>query len=147
MTIIVWDGVTLAADKQATQSDLARKVKKIRRIRGNLVGASGQWDLAQEMFDWFAQGAKREAWPATQRTDDKWVGLLVITPNRKILKYESSPIPIDFTANKRYAFGSGRDFAYGAMEMGADARAAVLAASKFDINCGMGVDTLTLEAR
>jgi ATP-dependent protease HslVU (ClpYQ) peptidase subunit len=147
MTVIVWDGVTLAADKQATQSDLARRVKKIRRIRGNLVGASGQWDLAQEMFDWFAQGAKRETWPATQRTDDKWVGLLVITPSRKILKYESSPIPIDFTANRRYAFGSGRDFAYGAMEMGADARAAVLAASKFDINCGMGVDTLTLEAR
>lgn len=147
MTVIVWDGVTLAADKQATQSDLGRKVKKIRRIRGNLVGVSGQWDLAQEMFDWFAQGAKREAWPATQRTDDKWVGLLVITPRRRILKYESSPIPIDFTVERRYAFGSGRDFAYGAMAMGASAREAVLVASKYDINCGMGVDTLMLEER
>lgn len=147
MTIIVWDGVTLAADRQATQSDIARKVKKIRRIRGHLVGASGQWDLAQEMFDWFAKGAKAEEWPASQRKDETWVGLLVITPKGKILKYEQAPIPMDFSMNRNYAFGSGRDFAYGAMAMGADARDAVRVASQFCTGCGMGVDTLTLEAR
>ena len=144
MTVIAWDGKTLAADKQATQSDMRRAVKKILKIKGNLLGASGDWDRAQEMFDWFAQGADREKYPWFQKEDDKWVGMLVITPDRRILKYERSPIPIDFSLEGVYAFGSGRDYAYGAMAMGANARKAVLIASRYDTGCGLGVDTLTL---
>lgn len=44
-----------------------------------------------------------------------------------------------------YVFGSGRDFALGALAMGASAYEAVKAAITFDITCGIGVDTLTLD--
>jgi hypothetical protein len=59
MTVIIWDHKNgqLGADKQATQSDLVRRVTKIRRINGHLCAAAGDWDLAQEMFHWFEQGA------------------------------------------------------------------------------------------
>jgi hypothetical protein len=49
MTVIVWDGKTLAADKQATQADLKRKVTKIHRLRGHLVGVSGDWDRGRRV--------------------------------------------------------------------------------------------------
>ena len=149
MTIIVWDGTTLAADKRAIQADLHRTVTKIRKIRGHLCGCTGDLDLAQEMFEWFENGATKETLPACQRTDDKWQTFVVVTPDKRFLKYERSHLPIDYTEEVLYrgwyACGSGRDFAYGAMHMGANARLAVEIASHYCGSCGSGVDTLTLE--
>jgi 20S proteasome alpha/beta subunit len=144
MTIVVWDGSVLAADKQATTNDLVRKVTKIRRIRGNLVAVSGDWDRGQEVFDWYESGAEPEKMPAFQKTDD-FVGLLVITPDKRILKYERSHVPMDFSEEDWFCMGSGRDYAYGALYMGATAPIAVMAASAFSSSCGHGVDILTLE--
>lgn len=145
MTIIVWDGRMLAADKQVTTSGLRRKVTKIFKIRDHLVGFSGDFDLAQSLKYWFQSGADIEKYPTFQSDSDKFVGMLVITPDREILKYERSPHPIYMTENKTYALGSGRDFAIGAMAMGANAVEAVSIASIFDSGCGMGIDCLTLE--
>jgi len=43
------------------------------------------------------------------------------------------------------AWGSGSDFARAAMAMGAKAEQAVRVASRFSIDCGLGVDALTPE--
>lgn len=145
MTIIVWDGETLAADKQATTNDLVRKVTKIRRIRGHLVGVSGDWDRGQEVFDWFEKGAEPEKMPAFQKVTDDFVGMLVITPDKRVLKYERSHVPMDFSEEDWFCMGSGRDYAYGALYMGADAASAVMAACAFSPSCGEGVDILRLE--
>lgn len=145
MTIIVWDGTTLAADKQATNSGLKRKVTKIHKINGCLIGFSGDFDYAQTMRKWFENGADVEKFPKHQEDDNKWVGVLVITPERKIFKYERSPIPMDFTEGGAMCIGSGRDFAFGAMAMGADAVKAVQIASAYEASCGMGIDVLTFE--
>lgn len=145
MSIIVWDGKTLAADKQATHSDLKRRVTKIRRIRGHLVGVSGDWDRAQELLQWFEQGADVEKIPSFQKTADDYVGMLVITPDRRVLKYERTHVPMEYSEEDCYCMGSGRDYAYGALFMGANAESAVRAAITFASSCGMGVDTLTLE--
>ena len=108
MTIVVWDGSVLAADKQATTNDLVRKVTKIRRIHGNLVAVSGDWDRGQEVFDWYEKGAEPEKMPAFRKTDD-FVGMLVITPDKRILKYERSHVPMDFSEEDWFCMGSGRD--------------------------------------
>lgn len=148
MTVVVWDGKTLAADKQASQGDLRRTVTKIRRIRGHLCAVAGDWDRGQEMFDWFEKGADTESVPHFMRTENDWVSLLVITPDGRCLKYERSPYPMDFTESVEkdgfYAFGSGRDFAIGALAWGASASGAVKVANIHCPSCGMGVDTLTL---
>lgn len=148
MTVIVWDGKTLAADKQATYGDIRRTVTKIRKIRGHLCGASGDWDRAQEMFDWFEKGADPEKAPQFMRTADDWVGFIVITPDGRCLKYERSPYPMDFTESVEedgfYVMGSGRDIAIGALAWNAPAEEAVKVASIHCSSCGMGVDKLTL---
>lgn len=145
MTVIVWDGETLASDKQATNSGLKLTTTKIFRIRDHLVGFSGDLDFAYAMRTWFENGADPEKFPKHQEDDNKWVGMIVITPDKKVLKYERSPYPMDFTEAKYLCIGSGRDFAFGALAMGADAYKAVMIACLYEASCGMGIDTLKLE--
>lgn len=147
MTIIVWDGKTLAADKQVSDGDVKVKVTKIRKIRGALCGAAGDWDYAQALFNWFKDGAIPDNYPDSQKDKDDSVEMLVITSDKRILKYEQSPYPMDFTEAGKHACGSGAEVAYGAMVMGADAIRAVEVASEMLTTCGMGVDTLTFEDR
>jgi ATP-dependent protease HslVU (ClpYQ) peptidase subunit len=138
----------LAADKQATQSDMRRTVTKIRKLRGHLCAVAGDWDYAQDLFTWFEDGADARILPAFQKTDQNWVAFLVITPDKRVLKYERSAYPMDYTESVKkdgwYVFGSGRDYAVGALAMGATATEAVKIASKYCISCGCGVTSLTL---
>lgn len=49
MTVICWDGKTLAADKRATSVGLARTVTKVQRHGDVLLAMTGDWDVAAEM--------------------------------------------------------------------------------------------------
>lgn len=144
MTVIVWDGKTLAADKRSDSGGLRRTVTKIERVNGHLLGVAGNAARGREMMAWWAAGADPKALPAFQQTDD-FVDLVVISPARKVLKFERSGWPIHFE-DERFAMGSGRDYALAAMHLGKDAREAVLVASHFDCGCGDGVDALELGA-
>lgn len=143
MTVIVWDGEALAADKQATNSGVKRTVTKIRRVRDHLIGGAGDWDACLLLMDWFEDGADQEKYPAVQKDKERWAGLLVISPDGQVIKYEQEPVPMIFE-DKFYTMGSGRELALGALEMGADAAKAVEVACKYEHNCGMGVDVLRL---
>lgn len=150
MTVIIWDHASglLGADKKAVQGDMMRCVTKIRRIRGHLCAAAGDWDLAQEMFKWFEDGANPSDAPACIRHKDDWVAFIAITPEKRVLKYERSPLPIDFTEAAAhsgwYVFGSGRDYAVGALAAGASIYTALDIVAKYSVNCGMGHDVMSI---
>lgn len=139
MTVIAWDGSVLAADKQATNAGLKMTATKLRKINGCICAATGDWDRAQSLYEWFARGAKPEDFPDFQKTDDGFVGMVVVHPDNTVVKYERAPYPYTIE-DKLFAVGSGRDFALGAMATGANAIQAVHIASRFDSGCGMGVD-------
>ena len=143
MTVIAWDGKTLAADKRAVNAGLSRTVTKIRRMGKLLVGASGNASASAELFEWVKRGRKEKDFPKIQSKTDDNASLLVIDHGR-ILKYEVSPIPIIFE-DKFFAMGSGRDYALAAMFLGKDAVYAVQIACLFDVDCGNGIDLLNLE--
>jgi len=140
MTVIAWDGKTLAADKRAVASGLISTTTKIRRIGDLLVGIAGNLSAGMEMLEWIENGREREKYPAVQQNDDRSCGCLVIDGGR-ILKYESGPIPLVFE-QPFFAMGSGRDFAVAAMHCGKSAREAVEIASLYENGCGNGVDVL-----
>lgn len=144
MTVIVWDGKTLAADKRACNGTLIRTTTKIFKINGCLLGYAGDPSFGNQMVAWFADGEKPESFPQQQRDKDDWIGLLVIRPDKTIHKYERAPHPIEFE-DEHFAFGCGRDFALAALHCGKTAREAVEIACLFDNGCGNGVDTLTLD--
>lgn len=140
MTIVAWDGKTLASDRRCEMSGYVVPVTKIFRVSGDLVGVCGALCHAMEILDWLQAGAVPDRVPPFQRTDD-YVGVLRITPDRRILKYEKGPMPIrletPFTA-----IGSGRDFAIAAMHCGMNSVKAVEISCLYDAGCGNGVDKL-----
>lgn len=143
MTVIAWDGKTLAADKRAVNAGLILTVTKIKRVNDVLVGGTGSPDFIGEMVEWVRAGRETAAFPASQRDKDDWQPFVVIERDGTVSKYERTPYPLRYE-DQHFAMGSGRDYAMAALHIGLTAAAAVKVASALDNSCGNGVDTLTL---
>lgn len=147
MSVIVWDGKLLASDSQVTDGSMRRTTTKIRRVekgkfKGFLLGAAGATATANLLMDWFEQGAKPEHFPYEYAKSDMLSATLVaITKDKVILRYDHLPVPI-IMEDEVYCTGSGRDFAYGAIAMGADAIKAVEVACQYSTECGGEVAVL-----
>jgi ATP-dependent protease HslVU (ClpYQ) peptidase subunit len=143
VTVIAWDGRTLAADKRSTIAGMAATTTKIHRLRDGLVAFSGGGAHAAELLHWFKGERKPEDYP--RRSDDDGAGSLFIDRSQRILMYAAaSPFP-EVIEQGFFARGAGRDYAMAAMYLGCDARRAVEVACIFDVGCGNGIDTLELE--
>lgn len=146
MTVIAWDGTTLAADKRAALSGYPATVTKISRsLTGELIAISGDLDTGRALAEWYVYGADKAAFPDNR---DPGGGcravLMVVRLDKTIVRYEREPVALLFE-DKFSAMGSGRDYALAAMHLGFDARKAVEVASALDTGCGNGIDTLTLK--
>lgn len=143
MTVIAWDGQTLAADKRATSgSGIARTVTKIQRHGDALLAMTGSWDIAAEIREWWKAGAKAADFPEKARED---VATLIVISRSGVDTYAAGPYPMRIE-QAQCAFGTGRDFAEATMYLGKSAAEAVAVASRFQTDCGNGVDILRLEA-
>jgi hypothetical protein len=141
MTVIAWDGKTLASDKAAVDSGTIRTLTKIKRAPGGeLLAAAGISHITERLFVWYAAGADPEKYPDPEAK----CSFLVIKADGAKLLFDGGPFP-DVYEDGFIAIGSGRAFAIGAMAMGADARRAVEIASHWAEGCGRGVDAMTLE--
>lgn len=142
MTVIAWDGKTLAADKRATDQYGRRwSVSKIGRTpNGELYGLTGDEAVARELLAWWLEGASRATFPSSAR-DDK-ASLVIVTADAELLWFTKAPISV---MSFRGCFGSGAEMAAMAMLCGKSAAEAVALTAEMSAWCGDGVDTLTLE--
>lgn len=144
MTVIAWDGRTLAADKRTSFGGLHATTTKVRRMSdGRLVAGCGITALIQEMHVWLESGADPATFPAAQRDKNDCASMLVIQLDGSLSQFENSPHPLRFE-NRQWAIGSGRDFAVMAMRLGKSAAEAVILTAEFCHDCGNGVDALDL---
>lgn len=144
MTVIAWDGTTLAADKQATLYGCPSTVTKVFRVPAGLLGLMGNESHARALLVWFQNDMQGEyPQPFGKDVEDQGHAVL-ITPQREIRKFVIGP-HYAVQEDRRAAWGSGCDFATAAMYLGETARRAVEVACALQVNCGMGIDTLTLE--
>lgn len=143
MTVIAWDGHTLASDKQCSSGGLAGTVTKIHRVPQGLLGISGDYARIGTVLAWFNErdGAPKYA-PKFQQDEETYVHLVLIRHDCTIWKYEHSCHPF-LVEDKKFAIGSGRPYALAAMECGLSSVEAVKLACKFDIYCGKGYDVLS----
>lgn len=143
MTVIAWDGKTLAADRMGDAGGLKRATTKIRRFDGGLFGSAGSASRGAEMFAWIESGADPECVPAFQLDPNDYQSTMIVRNDGTVWLYGCSAHPFRME-DPFHAIGSGRDFAMAAMYLGFGAAQAVHVASEFDTGCGMGIDTLEL---
>lgn len=140
MTVIAWDGKTLAADKRL--DDVGRgwtSTKIVRTPSGALIGTSGPSGLGRWRRHWWIDGANPKDWP-------KGDGRLLVVLLGGVLNLFDDDVgyPIEIV-DKHFAMGCGRDYALAAMYLGKTAAEAVAVASALDGYCGIGIDTLELQ--
>ena len=143
MTVIAWDGKTLAADRLSTNGGLRGTVTKIFRAGDCLVGGSGEFAFVLAMVDWVKKGRDPATFPADQRNKDNWQPILVIEKDGTHSLYDQTPFPVRHE-QPYIALGSGRDFAMAAMYLRKSAVEACEVAIALNAGCGNGIDTLTL---
>lgn len=143
MTVIAWDGHTLAADRLATNEGLRRSTTKIHRVGEILVATCGSMDQGMLMLEWIRGGRIQQDFPGSQRDKDDWCPVMIIGPDRIVRVYERTHTPIIFE-DRFYAMGSGRDYAVAAMYLGCSAPRAVEVATALEVHCGNGIDILAL---
>lgn len=143
MSTIAWDGTWLAADRQSTdRGHIELTTKCARLVSGELVAWAGYLASGLRMAQWYRDGADPQAFPDCQRDNDRWAYLIVVRAPDDIVVYEREPIALR-VQDPIAAWGTGRDFALGAMAMGATAAQAVEIASRFDIYTGMGINVFS----
>jgi len=142
MTVVVWDGETLATDRSASDGDAQWETVKAWYGHRCIMSGAGPLHTILAMREWYMAGADPEKLPPQQLTE-QFCHFLVVD-GLGLHRYEQGPVPIEhgFTP---CAFGVGRDFALGALAMGASAFAAVGVANKHSVHCGLGVALYQLE--
>lgn len=138
MTVIAWDGTTLAVDSLSISSGLTGTATKLHAIehgpfRGLVTGCGYSRNIAA-MRHWFERGLDGADFP--DLGDERNEATLVTVDWRgRVCEYTGSPYAIE-ESTVPYAWGSGDALAIGAMEMGATAVEAVEVACRRSSECG-----------
>lgn len=106
MTVIAWDGKTIAADKRGVTAGLCITTTKLRRLNtGEILAWTGDQDSGEMVAAWYAAGGNPMEWPACQQKEETWSRLIVAT--KETVKYfERQPIAIT-VEDPFAAWGSG----------------------------------------
>lgn len=140
MTVIAWDGKTLAADKMSCSVGYGYTVTKVHRLAdGSIAALAGDGDGAMALLHWLNSERDPDKYPPAQKDND--TSGLVVQRSGVVWSYGKTPYPQRIECSL-YAMGHGRDFALAAMHCGRSAREAVELTCKLDVYCGKGVDTL-----
>jgi hypothetical protein len=142
MSVVAWDGRFLAADRCIISSGMRQFGSKMiaTRIKDKpttVIAWTGNHSQGIALARWYLGGEEPKKWPAFQSSDD-WTRLIVASEG-DVWCYEQLPEKIGVD-DEFSAWGSGRDYAMGAMHMRASAKEAVEAACAFDINCWFGAE-------
>lgn len=132
MSTVAWDGKSLAADSVgASGSTLVTTGKLYHLPNGEAAATTGDYAAGQIMVEWYQAGADLAEYPKCQANEDSNATLIVAKPGGACCFYSMHPHVVT-VMDPFMAWGSGRDYALGAMAMGADAAKAVHVACRFD---------------
>ena len=149
MSVIVWDGIVVASDRQAGRGYTKVESQKMRlsKCGQEILAWTGTQDRGVWLAQWFDEGADSEKWPDWQKPGNANEGQaftrLIVVDKEGVREYVDLPIAI-WSRGTYEAFGSGAEVALGALFCGADARTAVEAACRHSEGCGLGVDIIEI---
>jgi hypothetical protein len=115
LTVIAWDGTTLAADKRMVNFSMISTVTKIFRLDDALVGFTGQAGKMGQYLAWMKAGFDPLTYPE-QDKENTCYGL-VVRRGGVIQHYQNTGYPV-VIEDRLYAEGAGREAALAAMHLG-----------------------------
>ena len=142
MSIIVWDGKILAADRSITSGDVKVEFRKLWEIDDGAIAGCGDMVSVETMRKWWMSGGDINEWPECQNDAAKWATLVVVKHNDGIFYYEDKPISLPVYGFM--AWGSGADIAIGALAAGANSIEAVMITCNHSPYCGLGCDSVKI---
>src|SRR6185436_21137093 len=93
MSVVVWDGKTLAADRQVTVCGLGRRGSKITQLEdGTVLAFTGGLENGLAVARWYKEGADPKRWPTSQ-TDKEFWSRLIVASRDCLFVYEMLPEP------------------------------------------------------
>lgn len=145
MTVIAWDGKTLAADSRSVTSGMSHAGTKIRRLKDDrgLVGVFGDAGVASQLLHWIENSPGDFAAFPPHLYGNGEGGLVFINPEGEAGQLCGSPMLDMFPAP--WAWGGGAEMALGAMHAGATAEEAVQICCEHSEYCGGAVQTIRHE--
>lgn len=144
MTTIAYDGRTVAADSMGVSGAyrVPGAYQKIRRVGERVYGLAGYPGWFDAWIRWYEDGADPKSAPHCNIESDNTGSFIVFERGRAFVFTSHVPYPSEIFAPD--AWGSGCDFAIGAMKAGADARRAVEVAIDCDPHTGGEVQVIDL---
>jgi len=131
MTIVAWDGKSLACDSRTTGGFIKDDTQKVWKIGNRYIGIAGTYSAALLAIQWMRDKTKDK--PKLELKDDNDFEAIEIIDG-KAFYYDENLIGSPVSAP--YAIGSGCQYAMCAMWLGHDAKKAIGAAKNFDECCG-----------
>lgn len=139
MTTIVFDGNLLVADTLCCWGNIKedRIATKLAYSKGRYFAVAGLDGLLATLIRWFEAGADPRAIPQLDGNAraSGWT-LVVVNAATGDSTYYDNDQPHGSPTTKKWAIGSGKQFALGAMQVGASALDAVSAARDLDTTTG-----------
>ena len=142
MTVVVWDGKSLATDRQANdgymkwEAETARSM--VRQTEHYIVSGVGTLGSILKMRDCFKANGNLSTLEVQPNSAE-----LIVVSSKGLTVWSSNGTSVELSAPM--AFGEGREYALGAMAMGATAQEAVQIANEYSLHCGKGVSCYTLQ--
>ena len=139
MTVIAWDGATIATDSQAESAFIRPGgVKKIYALSSDVVvGFAGELQKGLLALEWLNSEDKNK--PDPDRIKD--ISILMIRNGKG---YELFDLLIEDEISFPFAIGSGGGFAMAAMLHGATAAESVATAIRLDSGCGGEIQSMSV---
>lgn len=146
MTTIVYRNGQMAADTAGTNGGTRSPcvhTKIVKGLDGSLAGGAGRWPSVYAFLNWFEAGEAEDEKPKLIGNDESSDQVMIVRPSGDIeLHDDDGWFPVRGAIF--YAIGTGKEFAYGAMQQGANAVGAVEIAKMFDIYTGGDITSLKL---
>lgn len=146
MTTICWDGRYLAADtRQCTAGSPSGEETKL-LYRGSVVYASsGPTAWFRAWVDWCEAGSDPNGQLPVTGLEGHQGGFIRLDLQSRVCEMLDFRLPYFSPAPTPWSWGSGGDYALGALAVGVTAMEAVRAAIRWDVNSGGDVDFVDLE--
>jgi hypothetical protein len=140
MSVLVYDGTSLAADSMANNGHTLFPYSKLWQTGATFWGTTGYLQEMAQLRQWVEQGLVPEQYPLSQASQSQ---LVQVSKEKGAVRYKGSALPLLHGRNK-FAIGEGAPYAYGALFMGATAEQAVAAAIYYSVHCGGEPEVLCL---